>query len=104
MSAVQEEDGQIDPGGLFRRGFNHGAQSVKEAHGEGGDMVGIGLDLLLVNHVPDDTHFILSRQGFQGDPPPGKETCSPVQDRSLPLWEVVMNAGDGRGEDQGIAG
>ena len=52
MSAVQEQDGQIDPGGLFRRGFNHGAQSVKEAHGEGGDMVGVGLGLLLVNHVP----------------------------------------------------
>ena len=67
-------------------------------------MVGICLDLVLVNHISDDAHFILSRKPFQGDFPPGKKNCSPAQGSPFPLWEVVVDVGYGGGKDEGIAG
>jgi hypothetical protein len=104
MASMEDENGNVDPSCLLRRGFNHRAEGVKEAEGEGGDVIGVCLDLILMDDSLDHLDFLLAGEGFEGELESGKEMSGPAKGGLLPFGKVVVDSCDGRGEDEGVTG
>ena len=88
-AAVEEENGKVESGGLPGHALDHGAEGVEEAEGEGREVVGIGLHLVLVHDASDHFDVLLAGEGFERERKPGKEGGSQTKGGAAPRRRVV---------------